>query len=278
MRGPRSAQEPDRAVRGASHRAEQWNESFIRDQLDFARFRDHSIYVRQGAPEWQYRLSWRYIDEHDHLDLRHTLVDDDAFGATAWEIEGRLMTRDLIDSILELNFLEQALPGVASSGPSIIDIGAGYGRFAHRCRAAFTGSRLTLCDAVPISALLAEFYLAYRQVDGVTVVDLDEVELLRADCRFDLAVSMHTFNEMPVSAISWWLQLLAALDVPYLFFVPNNVQGTRSRERDGRQLPFDRLLVDNGYALVHARDKYWEDPVAQRDGLYPGTHLLYARM
>ena len=267
------------AHRYAGHPAapSQWDAAALAREPVLPAFRSDAAYMRQLGTESEYRVTYDYMRRYDRLGLADRLDDDGAFGARGCRFDGRLWTRDLLDSISELNFLADELPDIADGALSILDIGAGYGRFAHRCRVALPRSRLTLCDAVPLSTALCRFYLAYRRIGAAEVIPLDLVETALHAQLFDLAVSIHAFNEMPAAAVGWWLGQLARLNVPFLFLVPNDVQGLRTYEADGSRLPFDRFLCEAGYVLQVARDKYRYDATAQRDGLYPGMYMIYLR-
>ncbi len=254
-----------------------WADGFVAHELPRLDFRAEGAYVRQHGTERNYQVTFEYVLRHDLLGLAQILDDDGAFGARGYRFDGRLWTRDLLDSISELNFLAEELPWSIGHPLSILDVGAGYGRFTHRCRVAFPRSRVICCDAVPLSTALCRFYLRYREVRGAYVVPLDELEDAVRGQSFDLAISMHAFNEMPTSAVAWWLGLLARLEVPYLFLIPNDIQGLRTFEPDGSRQAFDRLLTEAGYVLQVARDKYRHDAGVQLDGLYPGMYMLYAR-
>lgn len=254
----------------------QWTSDYVRSQVDVANFRGHGAFVRQNAPERQYRITYDYLRQHDPFGLADRLEEDGDFGVEGHWYDGQFWTRDLMDSVSELTFLAEEIPGFGERVVSVLDIGAGYGRFAHRCKAAFPRSRLVLCDGVPMSAALCRFYLAHRGVDA-EVAPLDEIDATVGGRRIDLAVGIHSFNEMAISAVRWWLALLARLGVPRLLLVPNNVQGLRTMEPDGSRLPFDPVLADFGYTLHVGRDKYRHDATAQRYGLYPGMYLLFTR-
>ena len=106
----------------------------------------------------------------------------------------------------------------------MLDIGAGYGRLAHRMVGAHGERVADYCcvDAVPESTFVSEYYLRHRGVvPPVRVVSLGSVERELEPRSFDLAVNVHSFPEMPYAAIQWWVELLARLEVPALLIVPN---------------------------------------------------------
>ena len=78
-----------------------------------------------------------------------------------------LVTRDLPDSVAELNFLERHLAISQRTAVVVLDIGAGYGRLAYRSVVALPLIERYLCtDAVPVSTFNCEHYLRYRGVDA----------------------------------------------------------------------------------------------------------------
>ena len=77
----------------------------------------------------------------------------------------------------------------------MLDIGAGYGRLAHRMTAALPSSPTTAASTrSPESTFLSEYYLRHRGGSPpARVVPLDEVEARAASPgAFDLAVNIHS--------------------------------------------------------------------------------------
>ena len=108
-----------------------------------------------------------------------------------------------------------------------------------------------------------------------TVVELDRAEAEVAPGSVDLAVNVHSFNECPLSAISWWARFLAERRVPWLFVVPNDTQWLLSSEPDGTKGDYEAALLDAGYVLEVARHKYRHDARAQREAVYPEKYCLF---
>lgn len=207
------------------------------------------------------------------------LDEDGLFGAVTYEIGGRPVSRDLLDSIAELLFLDQYL-GLGQGGISrILDIGAGYGRLAHRALNAFPEIERFLCaDAVPESTYLSSLYLDFRGLGGrARVVPLDRIESMLTNSPVDVALNIHSFSECQPEAINWWLALLAREGVRYLMVAPNamNNGGRELLINDGR--PFGQLIERHGYRLI-AREPKFADPVVQRYGLSPTMYHLFERL
>ncbi|HEX7134465.1 MAG TPA: hypothetical protein VF228_17965 [Iamia sp.] len=255
-----------------------WTTERQRDGLRLPDFRSDNLYVWQRAtPASAYAASWAHVREHVRPEIRDALHEDGSFGASTVTVDGRVLSRDLVDSMLELDFLAEHVPGL--TGPDrlrVLDVGAGYGRLAHRGTTAFPHLDWRCVDAVPISTVLCRWHLAHLG-SPASVVELDHVEEDVRPGEIDLAVNVHSFNECPLSAIRWWLGLLADRDVPWLFLVPNDTQELTSTEADGSKHDFAPLLAEAGFELAVSRAKYGDDAVAQRDGVYPETYLLYRR-
>lgn len=233
-----------------------WSVDRVSSFLDLRRFRGDSLIM------WHYRedpeaTQRRYEDLFEHaaandgLGLLSRLEEDGLFGCWTFEVGGRRVSRDLLDSVIELNFLERHLGLAGRERVTVLDIGAGYGRLAHR---AITGlgnvAEWCCADAIPESAFVCEYHLRFR---GLTpparIVELGDVDELRAG-QFDLAVNVHSFSEMPLAAVEWWLEQLARLEVPALFLVPNEAHALLSLEPDGERHDLGPALAVAGYTVV----------------------------
>ena len=243
-------------------------------------FRGADIYVWQsGGLNYglmAHALAYHYLRAHDELGLLKLMDDDAAFGVRRFEVEGRWVSRDLLDSILEINFIERELNISTKPGFVILDIGAGYGRLAHRMTQAMPMMGQYICtDAVPESTFICEHYLRYRAVqDRARVVPLDEIEQAMSNTPVDLAVNIHSFSECSLEAIDWWIKLLAARRVPWLLVCPNakHDEGRHLGVEDGRG--FRGEIEKHGYRLFKVVPKY-EDPVLQSYGLDPSYYHLF---
>ena len=206
------------------------------------------------------------------------LDEDGLFGAAVYDIAGRRVSRDLLDSAAELDCIDRELGLGAQGVTRILDIGAGYGRLAHRALTAFPEIERYLCaDAVPESTYLCGRYLAFRAVtDRAEVVPLDRIDAALVAAPVQLAVNIHSFSECRPEAIGWWLELLARHQVPWLLVAPNAMDhgGRELLTNDGR--PFQPLIERAGYRRRAVLPKY-RDPVVQRYGLSPTMYHLFER-
>lgn len=266
-----------------------WTEDLLAT-ADLQQFRGDNPYVFQlrgrNFHELGYAVSYycaRRVAEVDRLGLLDRLEEDGLFGVHTFAIDGRRISRDLLDSALELAFLERHL-GI-SRGPvrTVLDIGAGYGRLAHRAATAFAETVRWLCtDAIATSTFLCEYYLGFRGVAGqagspTRVVPLTELESTIAPGEVDIAVNIHSFSECSPAAIEAWLAFLARKRIGHLMIVPNavassGVDGVTLLTNAGQD--FSVTVRRHGFRLVANEPKY-ADPVVQEYGVSPAAHLLF---
>jgi SAM-dependent methyltransferase len=256
-----------------------WSGDYIRDQIDLRYFRGDNPFVwqRRITSEPQYGLTTYYLQRHDRLGLLDLLSEDGLFGAYVYDVDGIVVSRDLLDSVLELTFLADHV-GIGVGPASVLDIGAGYGRLAHRASAAFDDLTYVCTDSIAVSTFLAEYYLDFRGADRAQVVPLDEVETVVADRAFDVAVNIHSFSECPFKAIEWWLDLVASSDVRSLMIVPNRGTELVSKEADNSRRNFQPAIEARGFKLAVCAPKYARSAFVQRYGLAPAHYLLFERV
>ncbi|MFN2464904.1 MAG: FkbM family methyltransferase [Candidatus Dormibacteria bacterium] len=243
--------------------ASRWQSQNVRSFLDLRYFRGETLFTwhYREAPEVtrrKYLALLEYVAARDPHGLLSKLGEDGAFGCWTFDFPGRpRVSRDLLQSVNEISFLERRLGLRQRDRFAVLDIGAGYGRLAHRMTQALPNLADYCCiDAIPEATFLSEFYLAHR---GVTpparVVSLDQHHVLTPGS-FDLAVNIHSFSECPHDAIAWWVQRLRDLRVTNLLLVPNEPDHLLSLEADGTRRDFAPLLAAAGYRLTHTEPAY----------------------
>ena len=254
----------------------------MRREVDIRSFRGNSAYVWQQwdvADPFRYGLATYFTRLHDRLGLFERLREDGLFGAETYDVDGVLVSRDLLDSISELTFLDDEIR-ISERDVTILDIGAGYGRLAHRATTAFRNVTYLCTDAVPLSTFLSDYYLGFRGVDErASVIPLDEIAQALGGRHIDVAVNIHSFSEAPFSAIEWWLNLIAENDVRHLLLVPNTDTRLLSKELDGPKVNLRPAIEERGFELVRMRPKYVSD-FMQKHGLhgrFPMYYFLFAR-
>lgn len=235
-----------------------WTTAQVQADGELQYFRGDNLYL------WQYTRSpavnrlrmllyAKYLQGIDGRGLLQSLGEDGAFGCFTAEIDNMpVVSRDLLDSVGEICFLDRHLGLFERPGLKILDIGAGYGRLAHRMLTAVpTIAKYYCVDAVARSTFLCEYYVQYRGLQGqASVIPLPEIPDTFASGQLDIAINIHSFSEMPLSAVRGWLKLLAGLVVPRLMIVPNDESGLFSREVDGSRLNCAPALMEAGYGLI----------------------------
>jgi putative sugar O-methyltransferase len=254
-----------------------WTDAYVSPE-DVLYFRGDNAYVWQVRERsmniMAYALTTYYVKAIDKLGLLEKLNEDDYFGIYSFTIDNRLVSRDLLDSIIEIYFLEKHLNISSYKTLSILDIGAGYGRLAHRMVDALPNISEYLCtDAFPISTFISEYYLRFRNLGGkAKVIPLDKIENALCDRCVDIAVNIHSFSECRTTAIEWWLSLLAKHRVKNLMIVPNTDDTLQTN--DG--IDFSGIVEKYGYKLRAKEPKYM-DPVIQQYAINPDYHYLFER-
>jgi hypothetical protein len=244
-----------------------WGADYLERELDLTRFRGDNVYVWQfrnvgASAHHKYYVYLRDLATRDPLGLLGKLKEDGLFGCWVFDYpDWPPVSRDLLDSINELYFLERHTQLLSRPGMTVLDIGAGYGRLAHRALAAAPQLSAWLCtDAVPESTFLCEYYLRFRGcLDRAQVLPLDELDAKLAGRKIDVAVNIHSFSEMSGKAIDGWLSRVAAHGVPWLLIVPNDGERLISSEEDGTRPSFEPLLAKHGYALA-VKEPVFADP------------------
>jgi SAM-dependent methyltransferase len=265
-------------------RASRWSAERVDRFLDLRWFRGETLIT------WHYRedprvtelkyLAWLTdVRAQDERGLLATLGEDGAHGCWTYEFDGSgRVSRDLLESIAELSFLERELGLSGWNGVRVLDVGAGYGRLGHRMAQAYPNLADYACvDAVPESTFVCARYLRFREVvPPARVVRLDRIDAELRPGAFDLAVNVHSFSEMPHAAVAWWLAHLARLEVPRLFLVPNEPDALLSLEADGSRRDCAELLAAAGYELV-AQAPLVADPDVRRLARLDDRLHLYER-
>jgi SAM-dependent methyltransferase len=248
-----------------------WSADRVDAFLDLRYFRGETLitwHYRElpRIDELKYYVMYRYVRDRDEHGLLDRLDEDGRFGCWTYEYAGHpRVSRDLLESVNELQFLDRELGLSDRDALRVLDIGAGYGRLAHRMATACANLTDYCCvDAIAESTFLSEYYLEHR---GVTpparVLPLHEMEATLEPGQFDLAVNVHSFSECTLEAIEWWVRYLARLRVPDLVIVPNDGTELLSMEADGERRDFLGLLEAAGYERATC-ERVWDDPAVRQ--------------
>ena len=91
-----------------------------------------------------------------------------------------------------------------------------------------------------------------------------------------MAVNVHSFAEAPRDALVWWLERLAAAEVPHLFIV-HCEEELFTAEHDLAHGRYDDVLRALGYEREEIRPKYPHSETVQRLGVYPAWYHWFTR-
>jgi putative sugar O-methyltransferase len=175
------------------------------------RFRAHNQYLSQDG--YPYEAMWHWCMTH-HGWMLEALEEDGAFGAETWMMGGRMVSRDLLDSVAELGWLWEQL----GYPQRILDIGAGYGRIAHRLTMLDAEPFVFCTDPIDISRDVCERYLSHRAVTRAMVVKPRDLGQLPG---IDLAINVHSWPECTLAEVNGWMSYLERTRVPSLYVVPH---------------------------------------------------------
>lgn len=257
---------------GINHPEGVWTRKHLKT-LRFDKFREDNVYVWQTRTynEINFFISYLYCQRIDKLELRDKIKENGDFGVETYLVDGKTISRDFIDSLIEVNYLEEMLHISQIPNLHVLDIGAGYGRLARRITEAFPEVHITCLDAIPTSTCISKIYLEKEiQANRVTVRGLDTIaEIPKGQIR--VALNVHSFSEMSLASVSEWVGLLVEKEIPDVFVVPN---GEALTLNDGTDFGF--LFKDAGYRIVDRRSKYQGDGFS-KFGIYPSTYFLLHR-
>ena len=256
-----------------------WLDGYVKDE--------HLLYFRGDNPYvWQkrgfdlnimaYAMTYFWIKNNDKNNFLYNCIEDNSFGVQAFNFDGNIISRDLLDSINEIKFLTKYVFLKENKKINILDIGSGYGRLAHRMSEAVPSVDNYYCtDGIAESTFISEYYIKYRNLGKrVTVIPLHEFETIIEDLTLDLVINIHSFSEMNISFIKYWIGQISKKKIKYLFIVPN------ARDNKGNKLisydekDFQLLIEQSGYKLVVKKPKYSE-PVIQQYGISPTYYYLF---
>lgn len=265
--------------------ASRWRPGSVDSFLDLRYFRGETLFYWHyrelpRATTLKYFVLLQHVLDRDPSGLLDKLHEDGAFGCWTFAYPGyATVSRDLLESVIEISFMERELGLSSKDGFSVLDIGAGYGRLAYRMTQAYPQLRDYCCvDAVPEATFISEYYLRHRGcTPPARVVGLDALDEELQPDSFDLAINIHSFSECTHAAVSWWVQWLARLHIPRLLLVPNEPADLLTLEADGSRRNFLPLLEEAGYRRT-ACEPLIDDP-AIRDllPLHDHFHLFALR-
>lgn len=268
----------------AARRYTQWSPEYVSLDLPLHRFRADCAFLWQQRDlnlPVHYLCTYLYFRGCRCRSLLDLCSEDSQFGARVVCVEHERVTRDRLDSVSQLDFLQSKLGLGSDAEFTILDIGAGYGRLAHRTSQVFSRATVVCVDAIAEATFICEFYLRFRGITNqARVVPLYDIHVALEQRRIDIATAINSFSECSTEAIQWWLKLLEEYRVPYLMVVPTGGQdgGRRLLNPDsaGRSNDFEKMILASGYKKVCSTPKY-EEALVQQYGISPTHYHLFCR-
>jgi len=246
-----------------------WGEkSMSSKEFDLIYFRGDNLFLWQfrsvgSNAHLKYILYTYYIIQNDYRNLLSVLDEDELFGVYIFDFNSKYkISRDLLDSISEIYFLDKYLNIFNKLNLNILDIGAGYGRLAYRMTEALNEkiNKYFCVDAIAESTFLCEFYLNFRKPSDQKAVSvpLYDIEKTLEDYKIDIAINIHSFTECTYSVIKWWLELVRKNKARYLFIIPNPNPENKllSVEENKERIDFQPLIESLGYKLIQYKPKF----------------------
>ena len=251
-----------------AHDSVVWKPNHFRG-LSIDQFRADNVYVwqsRDGLPE-NYFITYLYVKKVDKAGLLNSLIEESNYGVESFNFENKIVSRDLMDSIIEITFLDDNLNILNEKKRKILDIGSGYGRLAKRMIQASNNDVICI-DAIPLSTCISRVYLQNEiQSQRARVLELDEISSIGKGEVF-LAVNIHSFSEMSIESVKFWVQFLRDREIPYIFVVPN---GSSLSLNDGSDIEY--IFSACGYTVINKEEKYKEEEY-NRFAIYPSTYFI----
>jgi SAM-dependent methyltransferase len=272
------------AFGGPANAGGKWDRFYATTDVPLMDFRGDCAFVwqrRDANTPINYVLSAYYILAGEHGHLLRRFHEDGLFGAYVVPVDASLsVSRDVLDSVLEIAFLDKVL-GISERWPkTVLDIGAGYGRLAHRLAQAYPTIDVLCADAVPEATFICEYYLRFRGASPrARAVPLHEIEKTLTRTPVDLAVNIHSFSECSFDAVVWWHDVLRRHSMRHILIAPNAGSHGGSQllsfEAGGQKRDFLRAIEERGYRRIACEPKYRNPVLQQYGGVSPTCYHLF---
>jgi putative sugar O-methyltransferase len=230
------------------------NSSYIQNSFNM-NFRGDNAYV------WQCKLGdnfntyieyYKILKKIDKDNLFAKTKEDGSYGCISFEIDNIQISRDLLDSILEIYFLQSIFPNLHQM--NILEIGAGYGRLCKRFTDCFPSSKYFITDAIPESTYFSKIYLGKENENRV--INLFDIENKINSGTINLAINIHSFPECNIDDIEWWVKFIYMKKIKYIFYVPNNPNSTPDYMPTNRGASILEIYCKYGYKVKEFKNVF----------------------
>lgn len=191
-------------------------------------FRGETDYVwqtRLGDGKEEYIQYYKQLKKIDKLNLFLKTKENGSHGCKTWEVENILISRDLLDSIIEIYFLQKNFDNLDKL--NILEIGGGYGRLCKRYSDCFPNSKFYITDGIPYSTYVADIYLSESNYQNKNL-ELYNLDSKLKNIKIDLAVNIHSFPEQNINDVEWWVKFILKHKIKYIFYVDNFIHNSHS--------------------------------------------------
>jgi putative sugar O-methyltransferase len=239
---------------------------------------EHLPWHRRQAYGLFVALLWSIADQADKRNLVGRLSEPETGNPLRVWKDGKVISQDLANSIVECNLIEDLLTDEDSKAQiKYAEIGAGYGRLAYVVSMLNTPPRRTYAIFdIPPALCISEWYLRRALPDKrifgfrrfTNFSDIEE-ELKGADVAFftanqiemfpsgyfDVVLSISTLPEMTVDQVNAYLRDFQRLSSRYIFLKQwktwkNPLDGTDLSIDDYRLMPNWKVVLDKGDQIV----------------------------
>lgn len=234
-----------------------WNNSNYITQSFNMNFRGENAYVWQcmlGDDKNIYTEYYKIIKQIDTDSFLQKTKEDGSYGCISFEIDNIKISRDLLDSILEIYYIKSVFPDLEKL--NLLEIGAGYGRLCKRFIDCFPNSKYFITDAIPQSTFFSKIYLGNKNEDNV--INLFDIERRIKELNIDIAINIHSFPECNITDIEWWVKLLYTNKIKYIFYVPNNPNSTSEYMPSNSNDSIYDIYIKYGYKVKDFKNLYNE--------------------
>jgi putative sugar O-methyltransferase len=231
------------------------NSNYILDSFN-QNFRSENAFVWQEQFGNNKEIYIEYYKKIKYIDIDNLLnktFECCSYGCKTYDFDNIKISRDLLDSILEIYFLKSFFPSLTKL--SLLEIGGGYGRLCKRYLDCFPNSKYYITDAIPQSTFISKIYLNEKKNN---VIDLYDIQAKIKSLKIDIAVNIHSFPECNINDIEWWIKFINSNKIKYIFYVPNNPKSTPEFIPSNTGESILNLFNKYNYNVKHFRNMFLE--------------------
>lgn len=219
-------------------------------------FRGENAFVWQeklGDNKETYIEYYKIIKSIDKDNLLNQTFECGSYGCKSYDFDNIKISRDLLDSILEIYFLKSVFPNLNKL--SLLEIGGGYGRLCKRYLDCFPDSNYYITDAIPQSTFFSKLYLKEKKK---SVINLYDIPKKIKTLKIDIAVNIHSFPECNINDTEWWINLINSNKIKYIFYVPNEPKSKPTFMPSNTGESILHLFNKYNYKVIHFKNMFKE--------------------